>query len=408
MESLQARTRPVPPEFTEAELGALAESPAVHALNEPFASAPPPSRSQFVTMADGTRLAISLYFPTGFDEVVDKAPTVYIESWYGRAVEATGTAIDLYRASGFVVALADPRGFGASFGWQTAFMTADVRRDQRAMMAWLTSQSWSNGQVAAVGFSISGSHAEALAATGLPSVRAAVVRAGDFDHYVNNIFPGGVPNTRMMGFVSFLTDWMRGEPCVADLSTCSQMGVAPVDGDADFTSLQAAFRDHQSNLRGQVLQSLVNRDDALGTGTVDDLSTVEKVDELRRAAVPARISASWMDGTTAHSALARCAALPDVPMEVAIGATAHSGGVDADPFSRKPFAAARPGAVEQYGADVAFVKKVLSGQPVGRRISYVALGTGTWKTTPVWPPAGVTVDVLQLSRTELVAGRSRI
>jgi putative CocE/NonD family hydrolase len=123
--------------------------------------------------------------------------------------------------------------------------------------------------------------------------------------------------------------------------------------------------------------------------------------EIAAARVPARVSASWTDGATAEGALARFLGAPGSPMEVIIGATTHSGGLDTDPFSRQPFGAARPGAAEQFAADVAFVERVLAGAPIGRSVSYRVLGTDTWKSTPSWPPAGVQNLTLQFGKGSL-------
>jgi putative CocE/NonD family hydrolase len=401
------RLRPSRPEYTPAELDALSQTPAVKSLNNPYGDAPPPTRSLYVQMSDGTRLALSLYFPSGFDEAVGRAPVVYVETWYGRSIEPTGTAIDLYRAGGFVVAIGEPRGFGASFGAQPSYLSNDVRRDQKEMIAWLAAQPWSNGKVAAVGLSISSTQAEAMAASGAPALRAAIIRASDFDLFAGDLFPGGIPNPKMLGLVDWLSTFILGEPCIADLAVCATLGIAPVDGDTDLRLLQAALRDHQANLRGGDLANIVYKDDKLGAGYFDEVSAAGSIPALRRAAVPARVSASWTDGTTAEGALARFQALPDVKMEVVIGATAHSGGLDADPFSRTPFGPARPTAAVQYGEDVSFVKRVLAGEPIGRSVRYYVMGAGVWKTTEHWPPAGVRPQTLKLSRDELVAGDVR-
>lgn len=401
---MEQRGRPQSADYTSAELEALAQTPEVVSLNNPFAEAPAPGQSIHVTMSDGTRRAVSLYFPHAFDAATSRAPVLYIEAWYGRGVEATGTAIDLYRAAGFVVAISDLRGVGASFGSLPAFMTPEVRQDQRELIGWLASQPWSDGKVAAEGFSISATYAEAMAASGAPALKAAIIRASDFDQYTNNVFPGGVPNPRMTSLITQITTWMRGEPCIAELAVCPFLGLLPVDADADFSLLQAAFVDHRTNLRGEALLEAVYRDDPLGSETVDSMSPAGSVEELRRAAIPARVSASWLDGATAQSALDRFSALPDVPMEVVIGASAHSGGVDADPFSRRPFQAARPPAAQQYAADVAFVQRVLAGETIGRSVSYYVLGANVWKSTQQWPPVGGHDRVLRLSRHGLVAG----
>jgi len=400
-DALAARRRPPIKDYTQDELEALAQAPEVASLVEPWAPPPAPDRSFYVTVSDGTRLALSLYFPAGFDQTNGKAPVAYLETWYGRRMEANGAAIDLYRAAGFVVAIGDPRGFGSSFGTQTSFLTDDVRRDQKEMIAWLGGQSWSTGQVVAVGISISSTQAEAMAASGAPALKAAIIRASDFDHYNNNLFPGGLSNTRMLNLVADVSGMTRGEPCLADPAICPQWPLAPVDGDTDYSLLRAAFQDHQTNFRGELLSTMVYRDDAIGTGNIDGVSPVAWTEALRRAALPARVPASWMDGTTAESALARFNALPDVPMQVAISSSIHMGGLDADPFSRKPFQVARPQAAQQFGDDLAFLKKVLAGEAPKREVSYYVLGAGVWKSTPVWPPAGVKSQTLRLSGATL-------
>jgi putative CocE/NonD family hydrolase len=126
--------------------------------------------------------------------------------------------------------------------------------------------------------------------------------------------------------------------------------------------------------------------------------------------VPARVSASWVDGATAQGALARFNALPNVPMELSIGATTHLGGLHADPFTREAFTVTRPNAHDQFVADTEFVMRVLDGEPIGRSIRYYVLGADTWKTSAQWPPAGVKASTLHFSRTRLLEhahGRTR-
>ncbi len=395
--------RPIEPEYTQAELIALAESPEVQAVIEPFRhDVPTPSESFYVPMSDGVRLALDLYYPEGFDKERDRAPIAFTDAWYSRGVEATGMAIDLYRAAGFVVAIGDARGFGASFGSQPVFLTPEERVDQKEMLSWLSAQPWSNGKVAAVGISLSGAPAEAMAASGHDALGAAVIRAGDFDEYSQNMFIGGIPNPRMHGLVAWLMDWMRGEPCTSDLSTCAQIGLTPVDADADLTLLQAALREHSANVDGAGIANVVYRDDRLGEGGFENMSASENLEGTRRAAVPARVSASWLDGATAVGALSRFTQLPDVPMEVVIGATTHMGSLHADPYTREPFQIARPDATAQYNADVAFVQRALRGDEIGRHVQYYVLGADVWKKSSTWPPRGVRNESFLFSKTGLV------
>jgi putative CocE/NonD family hydrolase len=400
---LRTQLPSAPADFTDAELSELADSPAVKEANEPFRLAPGPDESLYVSMSDGVRLALDLYYPAGFDRVHGRAPTAYVDAWYSRGVEATATAIELYRASGFVVAIGDARGFGASFGAQPGFLTEQERADQKEMIAWLAARPWSDGSIAAVGLSLSGAPAEAMAASGADALGAAVIRANDFDQYAHNMFPGGIPNPRMFGLVAWLMDWMHGEPCISELASCAQSGFTPVDADLDLTLLQAALREHAGNVDGHALEGITYRDDTLGGGGFDQMSPADHLPEMRSAALPARVSASWLDGVTALGALTRFNALPEVPMEVFIGATTHSGALDADPFSTEPFQPALPNAELQYRADVAFAKRALSGGRVGHEVNYYVLGSRRWKRSEVWPPRGVRDETLLFSRQGLVA-----
>jgi uncharacterized protein len=384
----------------QVDLDALAKSPAVQALNMPFGDVPAADESRHVMMSDGVRLAVSLFRP----QRTSPAPVIYIDSWYGRAMEATMEAIALYRAAGFVVAIGDSRGFGASFGAQEGLMTERAKQDQVEMISWLAGQPWSNGSVAVAGLSLSATLGDVAVASGAPALKAAIIRAADFDEYAQNLFPGGVPNVNMLEGIAGFVGMSRFEPCVADLAACAELGFSPVDGDADFRLFQAAARDHQASVDGGELTRALFRDDRAGTRTFDDMSPIAHLPSIDRARIPARVSASWTDGATAAGALARFTGAPSSPMEVVIGATTHSGGLHTDPFARQPFQAARPSAGQQFAADVAFVQRVLSGAPVGRSVSYLVLGTDTWKTTAAWPPPDVQQSLLPLGRGSL--GRS--
>jgi uncharacterized protein len=385
-------------DYDNAALEALANDPNIFAMSLPFLDAPRSDESFFVTLSDGVRLATNLYFPAGADRAGASLPTIYVDEWYGHVDEALGTAIDLYRNAGFVVAMVDGRGYGASFGFQDAFLTPRARQDQSEMLDWIASQPWSNGKVSAAGISLSGDLAAMMAGSGSPHLKAAVIRGADFDEYATNMFPGGVPNVNMLEAIALgFAVKARGLECVADLTACALLDVQPVDGDSDRSLLQAAYRDHAGNIDGPSLLGAIYRDDTLGGGHWSDMTPVEHP-EVR---VPARVSASWLDGMTSESALLYFASHPNTPMEVVISATTHMAGLDADPFSRTAFGPARPDPHEAFGADASFVRRVLAGEAVGRSLTYHVLGTDVWQTTSEWPPLGVSEQELALSATEL-------
>jgi uncharacterized protein len=388
------------PEASPEELLSLANSPEVFLQSFPFFDVPASDADPTIEMSDGVRLAASLYFPDGAARDAANLPSVYVDEWYGRNDESVGTAIDIYRRAGFVVALVDARGYGASFGSQPAFLTQRARADQAEVLAWLAEQAWSNGAVSAVGLSLSGSLASVMTGSGSPHLRAAVLRAADFDQYTDNMYPGGVPNTNMQEAIAGFTRKVRGEPCIDDVSACADLGIAPAGGDADLALLREAFAEHASNVDGAALAQAIYHDDALGDGLWSAMTPSEHPE----ARVPTRVWASWVDGLTANSALELFESFPSTPMEVVIGATTHMGGLDADPFSQLPFQIARPEPLQAFADDAAFLQRVLDGDAIGRAIRYRILGTDTWLTTTEWPPRDVRYQAWSLSRNELVAG----
>ena len=67
---------------------------------------------------------------------------------------------------------------------------------------------------------------------------------------------------------------------------------------------------------------------------------------------------------------------------------------------------ADPSAIEQFEADVAFVDDALVGEPIGRSISYVVLGTETGNDRH-WPPSGAVNHRLSLAANRLTTEPSR-
>jgi putative CocE/NonD family hydrolase len=388
-----------PPDAADdpAALAEQAFGPEVMGREFPFAAAPDADASVMIEMSDGVQLAAGLYLPDG-DAAA--SPVVYIDEWYGRAVEVTGHAIDLYRQAGFAVAIVDARGYGASFGAQPGFSTERSKQDQREVLAWLAAQPWSNGQVSTVGLSLSGALAGVMTGSGSPQLGAAVIRQADYNQYDLNLYPGGIANANMMGMVVEFVNATHWEPCLDDAAACASLGVLPAPGDHDLSLLRAAMREHRGNIDPSGILSAIYSDDRVGEGTWSSMTAAEHP-EVR---VPARVVASWVDGLTADSALRRYASHRNTPMQVVIGSTTHTGALDGDPFSTTPFAEARPSALESSAEDIEFLRSVFAGEPIGREIRYVVLGDRGWKTTEVWPPEGVTSEAFTLAPGALTHG----
>jgi putative CocE/NonD family hydrolase len=390
------------PDYSAEQLVALAQSEDVQTNLEPFHQVPTSDAERYVTMSDGVRIAVSLYYPKGFDIDQTRAPTVYSETWYRRSVEARATAIALYQQAGYVVAIADPRGFAASFGSQPGgYLTEAQRNDQRELLAWIAEQPWSNGQVASIGISVSGMLAEAVLASGAPSLQAGIVRAAELDQYSQNVFPGGIANPRIHGLISEMLTIMRGEPCFQDTANCVIYG--PVSEDQDFALVTAALHEHENNIAPDALNGVEFADDIVGDDDFSEVSPIGHLHELAEHAVPTRVTASWLDGATAAGALQRYNALPDVPMQLSLAATTHLAGLNADPFEREPFQKVQPSPEADYGNDIAFLTRVLAHEKIERKIDYYVLGANTWKSTKEWPPRDVEQLTLHFSQEGLEA-----
>ncbi len=171
-------------------------------------------QSLYVPMRDGVRLAVDLYHPTKDDKrASEKLPVVLVKHGYWRANQtADGTITSLitpgnpkhlgsvlqymsaYRdllEHGYVIAIADPRGYGASFGNLTGFMSLHYNRDSYDLIEWLGSQGWSSGNVGMMGPSYMANAQIGAASEDPPSLKAIFPEVGAFD-WSEDILHGGV------------------------------------------------------------------------------------------------------------------------------------------------------------------------------------------------------------------------
>ncbi len=183
---------------------AAACSPAAESEDAPAAAAaaakPAPSRfgdygpatppfdgrtrhSLYIPMKDGVEVAIDYYLPTaGGVETTEKLPVVLHYTRYQRATEdETGklhTAVDddpvlqHLSSNGYVVAVADARGTGASFGVNEGAFSPAENADSYTIIEWLAAQPWSTGKVGMQGRSYPGMTQYEAATQGPPALKA--------------------------------------------------------------------------------------------------------------------------------------------------------------------------------------------------------------------------------------------
>jgi putative CocE/NonD family hydrolase len=200
-------------------------------------------QSLYVPVRDGTLLAMNVYRPARDGvPVAGPLPVLFSFTPYrARYRDANGRVAELalpgreaapgLLEAGYVLAVADVRGKGASFGARRGFQDRTEAEDGHDLVQWLASQPWSAGKVGMVGCSYLGGTTVQVATTAPPALRAIFTGATDLDKF-SFVRNGGIPaqfNTR------------PDEPLSDDLMSL------PMDADRDGSLLRSAVAMHAGN-----------------------------------------------------------------------------------------------------------------------------------------------------------------
>ncbi len=198
--------------------------------------------SLYVPVRDGTRLALDYYVPAldGREETAP-LPVVWQFTPYGRCscregvIRAGGSPAHLaaFIRHGYVVAGAELRGTGASFGIREATNNPYDRTDGRDINEWIYAQPWCSGRIGMFGGSYVGQTILSTLAGQPEHLACAFITCTDFNKY-DGWVRGGI--ARRFG---------AGNP---DVPLEAQLAAAvPVDGDEDRTLLTRAVGQHRHN-----------------------------------------------------------------------------------------------------------------------------------------------------------------
>jgi len=376
------------------------------------------NQAVYVTMKDGVRIAVDIWFPDDF-AAGEKAAAILNQtryqraqsvSWLQRAFTGLGLAavedqpglqVQTFNDDGFVFIKVDARGSGASFGRRDIEMSPKEIDDYGEITQWITEQPWSNGKVGAVGVSYSGNTAELLAATRHPAVKAVAPLYNDFDAQYGLVQPGGAKS-------AFLTAWgdmigkmdrndicglaeTRGISCL--LSRLWTSGVKPVDGANGRALLDMALKEHKENTPvAEGFERIQYRDDTFGSTDLTSaaVSGYGQRKEIEASGAIMHVRTGWLDAATTDGALSRFRTFSN-PQDLIIGPHSHGGRTDSDPFADadKPVSPSIP---DQWKDIADFFKQALSddARPItGKAIKYYTMGADIWRETKVWPPAGL-------------------
>jgi predicted acyl esterase len=150
--------------------------------------------SFYLPVRDGTRLAVNVYRPAdGGTARNGRFPVVFAFTPYRARYRKDGAIVDLIDSTtfglrslvhaGYVVATADVRGKGASFGARRGFLDQTEAHDGYDIVQWLATRPYSTGKVGITGCSYLGGSAMLVAGALPPALKAVFAAATDIDKY---------------------------------------------------------------------------------------------------------------------------------------------------------------------------------------------------------------------------------
>ena len=295
--------------------------------------------SRYVTVWDGTRIAVDYYRPTKDGKLhEEKLPVVLTMNRYQRCTFVDGRIhtildwvpflVDVLK-HGYVVAIADVRGSGASFGSQFGWFPPEEARDTHDVIEWLGSRSWSSGNVGMFGRSYLGI-TQLFAASRSPTHLKAIFPEVAWLDVYNFAYPGGIFNfwpvyswstgVRTADYAAPLPRGWRGiieaeryrdaksyAPADADYIPAVEPGgtstypIVPVDEDEDGLLLAQATQQHrQAGLNTYSFATSAPWRDSRIEGRADPVHVERSLYRLLGAiadsGIPAYHLGGWFDG----------------------------------------------------------------------------------------------------------------
>jgi putative CocE/NonD family hydrolase len=253
--------------------------------------------SRYVTVRDGTRLAVDIFRPARKGKVAtERLPVVWTHHRYQRAVQAEGKVytildsfpwLEVVLRHGYVVAVVDARGSGASFGRFEGMFSTKETDDAYDVTEWLGTQPWSSGKVGMYGRSYLAFTQYLAASRKPPHLKAIFPEVGGTDVY-ELIYRGGIYHG------PFIEEWSRS---VREMDV--DKPALPVDEDKGGALLKAAVEQHKANRSAaDIFAALPFRDSvdaASGVQVYRDWTPVTFLKEIRESKIPTYLLDGWND-----------------------------------------------------------------------------------------------------------------
>ena len=338
--------------------------------------------SQYLTMRDGVRIAIDIIRPAkGGKLAVAKLPVIWSHDRYRRATLRDGKVESgadspvgqSFIRHGYILADADVRGSGASFGTWKGIFTPEESRDAYEITEWLAAQPWCDGNVGMVGASYLGITQLMAASTRPPHLKAIFPLVALFDLY-------GVAYHNGVFFDDLLRTWSD-----LTMELDNSPGAAPVDGADGEPLLKAALNEHAKNRRlidiVSPLRFRDGRDEATGARLYYDWQPAGFIKEINAAAVPTYVWGGWFDSFTKDCILIfRNFA---VPKKLVMGAWSHS--PRDEEVAKEEFTLAVTEALRWFDRWLKGIENGITEEPPVHYHLMKAPKQNEWRTAEEWP-----------------------
>lgn len=256
--------------------------------------------SFFITVRDGTRLAADLFIPTRKGMLASEPlPVIWTANRYRRVFtdpedrKQVVTMLDDFSwlsevlRHGYIVAVVDVRGSGASFGTFGGMFNARETEDSYDVTEWLGIQPWSTGKVGMYGRSYLGITQYRVAGLAPPHLAAIFPEVALTDLYALT-WSGGIHRAPI------ITEWSKA---VREMDLDDP--ALPVDGPEGEALLKAALAEHRANVdMGELTGRLPFRDSVdpkTGIRPYLDWSPISYRAGIEQSGVPIYHLAGWSD-----------------------------------------------------------------------------------------------------------------
>jgi putative CocE/NonD family hydrolase len=339
--------------------------------------------SFYLTMRDGVRLAADIIRPAKAGKVEEKPlPAIFTHTRYHRAnvdkdgkvvSEADSPLSQVFLDYGYVFAVVDVRGSGASFGTWTGLFNPEETQDARETIEWLAKQPWCDGNIGMIGGSYLGATQLMAASIRPPHLKAIFPIVPPFDLF-DVVYHNGVY------FKDLIKTWN-------DLTIMldTKIPAAPVDADRDGAMLKAALAEHAKNRPTIELfppgMFRDTRDPVTGAFVLRDWQPAGRVAEITASKVPMYLWSGWSDAFTRDAFLMN--GNYDVPRKFVIGGWSHS---PKDPaIGKEELRLAFNEALRWFDHWLKGIDNGVMAEPPIRYQVMRSAKEGEWRTAPSWP-----------------------